>query len=273
MNVLVFDIETIPDIESGHAIFDLQGLDDASTVKAMRHIHQQKTGTDFLPLHLHKIIAISIVYRGMGDDMGNMVTVKSLGDTQSSEADLLRLFFIEIEERTPTLISWNGSGFDLPVIHYRALKNSISAPAYWDTGANNSAFCDDSADNYLSQQSQRHTDLKDVLASYNHNASAPLDHIAKLLGFPGKMGMDGSQVWDEYQAGKLVEIRNYCETDVLNTYLVYLRYQLMRSEINQDELEKEFNLLREVLDNEGQQSRPHLLDFSKHWAPRSLSEN
>jgi len=266
MNVLVFDIETIPDIEGGQAIFDLQGLDDASTVKAMRHIHQQKTGTDFLPLHLHKIIAISIVYRGIDDDMGNMVTVKSLGDTQSSEADLLRLFFIEIEERKPTLISWNGSEFDLPILYYQALKNSISAPAYWDKRANNSPFCDDSADNYLSQKNQRHIDLKEVLSSYNHNASAPLDHIAKLLGFPGKIGMGSSQVWDEYQEGKLVEIRNYCETGVLNTYLVYLRYQLMRGKINQGELEKEFNLLREVLDNEGQQRRPHLLNFSKHWA-------
>jgi predicted PolB exonuclease-like 3'-5' exonuclease len=263
MNVLVFDIETIPDIEGGQAIFDLQGLDDKSTAKAMMHMHQQKTGSNFLPLHLHKIVAISIVYRGMGDDMGKLVTVRSLGDESSSEADLVKLFFEEIEARTPTLVSWNGSGFDLPVIHYRALKNSISAPAYWEKGDNDSDF---RHDNYINRHHERHTDLKDVLASYNHQASAPLNDIAKLLGFPGKMGMDGSQVWDQYQAGKLAEIRNYCETDVLNTYLVYLRYQLMRGEINHEALEKEFNLLREVLDNKEQQGKAHLLEFSKHWA-------
>ncbi len=279
MNVLVFDIETIPDIEGGQAIFDLQGLDDKSTAKAMMHMHQQKTGSNFLPLHLHKIVAISIVYRGMGDDMGKLVTVSSLGDETSSEADLLKLFFEEIEARTPTLVSWNGSGFDLPVIHYRALKNSISAPAYWENGENDSSF---RHDNYINRHHERHTDLKDVLASYNHQASAPLNDIAKLLGFPGKMGVDGSlsadgslpangsQVWDHYQAGNINGIRNYCEIDVLNTYLVYLRYQLMRGEINHEALEKEFNLLREVLDNndqeDEQQGKAHLLEFSKHWA-------
>jgi len=128
MNVLVFDIETIPDIQSGQKIFDLEGLDDASTVKAMRHLRQQKEGTDFMPLHLYQIVAISVVYRGMGDDMGHEVSVRSLGKLESTEAELLTLFIEQIEERTPTLVSWNGTGFDLPVIHYRMLKNSISAP-------------------------------------------------------------------------------------------------------------------------------------------------
>jgi len=145
------------------------------------------------------------------------------------------------------------------VIHYRTLKNKISAPGYWEKGENNSAF---RYDNYLSRYHDRHTDLMDVLASYNQSSSAPLDEIATLLGFPGKLGMDGSKIWDEYRAGNLIGIRNYCETDVLNTYLVYLRYQLMRGELNQDELEKEFTLLRDVLDNSG---KDHLVQFSTAW--------
>ena len=211
----------------------------------------------------------------------------------------MQQFFDEVEGRTPTIVSWNGSAFELPVIHYRALKNSISAPAYWEKGENNADF---RQDNYLSRHHERHTDLKDVLASYNKQASAPLDDIARLLGFPGKIGKggslsadgslpaegsllaegslpangslpaegslpaNGSQVWDHYQAGNIKGIRSYCETDVLNTYLIYLRYQLMRGEIKADALEKEFNLLREVLDNEGQQGKAHLLELSKHWA-------
>ncbi len=260
MNVLVFDIETIPDIEGGQRIYDLNGLDEKSTAKALFHLRKQKTGNDFLPLHLQKIAAISVVYRGMGEDMGHEVSVRSLGDENSSEAELLTLFFEVIERRTPTIVSWNGSGFDLPVIHYRTLKNKISAPGYWEKGENNSAF---RYDNYLSRYHDRHTDLMDVLASYNHSATAPLDDIATLLGFPGKIGMDDSQVWDEYRAGNLAGIRDYCETDVLNTYLVYLRYQLMRGELNHEELEKEFTLLRDVLDNSGEN---HLVQFSKSWA-------
>ncbi len=262
MNILVFKIKTIPDIEAGQAIFDLQGLDDKSTVKAMRHMHQQKTGSETLPLHLHKIVAISIVYRGMGDDMGKWLAVRSLGDENSTETDLLQQFFDEVEGRTPTLVSWDGSDVDLPIIHYRALKNSISAPAYWEMGENNAEF---RHDNYLNRQHQRHTDLKDVLASYHRHASAPLNDIAKLLGFPGSLGVASSQLWDAFQAGGISGIRHSGETDVLNIYLIYLRYQLMRGEISGDELEKEFTLLREVLDNEPQSGGAHLLEFSKHW--------
>ncbi len=260
MNVLVFEIKTIPDIEGGQRIYGLEGLDDKSTAKAMYHIHQQKTGSSVLPLHLHKIAAISIVYRGMGDDMGNMVAVRSLGDLDASEAELLRLFFAEMKERTPTLVSWDGSAFALPVIHYRSLKNSVAAPNYWENGTHDEAF---RHDNYLSRQHERHTDLKDVLASYNHEATAPLNEIAKLLGFPGKMGMDDdNQVWQAYLSGNLKGIRDYCEVDVLNTYLIYLRYQLIRGEIDDEKLEQEYALLRNTLDNSEQ---AHLQSFSKAW--------
>jgi hypothetical protein len=260
MNVLVFDIETIPDIEGGETVYDLKGLDDKSTAKAMFHLRKQKTGNDFLPLHLQKIAAISVLFRGMGDDMGHEVSVQSLGDQDSSEAELLSLFFDKIEQRTPTLVSWNGSGFDLPVIHYRALRNKVSAPGYWEKGENNGAF---RYDNYLSRYHERHTDLKDVLASYNSQAAAPLDEISMLLGFPGKMGMDGSQVWREYLKGNLKGIRAYCETDVLNTYLVYLRYEFMRGNLNAEEMEQEYALLHDFLDNSGQN---HFQAFSKSWA-------
>lgn len=259
MNVLVFDIETVPDISGGKAIHDLQGLDDESTAKALFHLRKQQTGSDFLPLHLQKIVAISVVYRGMGEDMGHEVSVRSLGDENSTEAELLALFFNEIEQRTPTIVSWNGTGFDLPVIHYRMLKNKISAPGYWEKGDTNSAF---RKDNYLSRYHERHTDLKDVLSSYNQKAAASLQDISLLLGFPGKMGMDGSQVWDEYQNSNLTKIRNYCDTDVLNTYLIYLRYQLMRGELDNEELDTEFTLLRDELKNSGKQ---HLEEYAKAW--------
>lgn len=254
MNILVFDIETIPDIEGGQAIFDLKGLDDKSTAKAMKHIQQQKTGTDFLPLHLQKIIAISIVYRGMGDDMGKFVAVKSLGDEHSSEAELLKLLFVEIKEHEPQSISWNGSGFDLPVIMNRTLKNKLSLPDFW-------------------KEQYHHTDLKFVLSGYNTENPTSLDHMAKLLGFPGKMGMDGSQVWDEYQTKNIKGIRDYCETDVLNTYLIYLQYQLLRGELTQEELELEFDLLRGILESQSKETskensagkNTHLGAFLKAW--------
>jgi len=260
MNVLVFTIETIPDIEGGQRIHQLQGLDDDSTSKALFHLRKQQTGNRQLPLYLQRIASISLVFRGMGENMENEVSIRSLGNEKSSEAELLNLFFSEIEQRTPTLVSWDGTGFDLPVIHYRSLRNNVSAPGYWETVDNNNSF---RHDNYLSRYHDRHTDLRDVLSSYNESEGAPLNDIALMLGYPGNKGMDSDQIWDEYQQGNISTIRNYSETSVLNTYLVYLRFQLIRGVINEDELKQEIFLLRETLD---QSAKQHLQDFSQAWA-------
>jgi predicted PolB exonuclease-like 3'-5' exonuclease len=85
--------------------------------------------------------------------------------------------------------------------------------------------------NYISRYHTRHLDLMDLLALYNGRANAPLDDLAKLFGFPGKLGMDGGKVWEAWQAGKSAEIRDYCETDVINTYLVYNRFRRLRGEL------------------------------------------
>jgi len=259
MNVLAFNIETIPDIEGGQRIHQLQGLDESSTSKALFHLRQQQTGSRKLPLYLQRIASISVVCRGMGEDMDHEVSVKSLGDGNSSEADLLRLFFDEIEQRTPILVSWNGTGFDLPVIHYRSLKNNVAAPGYWEKGDNNNSF---RHDNYLSRYHDRHTDLMDVLSSYDESEGAPLNDIALMLGYPGKQGMDDSEVWDAFQEGKIQSIREYGETGVLNNYLVYLRFQLIRGELTEDELTKEHTLLKATLKNSAQ---AHLNNFAEAW--------
>jgi predicted PolB exonuclease-like 3'-5' exonuclease len=157
------------------------------------------------------------------------------------------------------LVTWNGGGFDLPVLHYRSLLHGVSAPHYWDTGELDREF---KWNNYLNRFHARHTDLMDVLSGYQGRATARLDDIAQMLGLPGKLGMDGSQVWDAYQAGKLAEIRDYCETDVLNTYLVYLRFELIRGNLDQKGHEMEIRRVRDFLKAE---SRPHFQAFLEAW--------
>ena len=259
MNVLAFNIETIPDIDGGQRIHQLQGLDDSSTSKALFHLRQQQTGSRKLPLYLQRIASISIVYRGMGEDMNHEVSIRSLGDENSTEAELLKYFFDEIEQRTPTLVSWNGTGFDLPVIHYRSLKNNVVASGYWENGDNNNSF---RHDNYLSRYHDRHTDLMDVLSSYNESEGAPLNDIALMLGYPGKQSMDDAQIWDEYLQGNIQSIREYGETGVLNNYLVYLRFQLIRGELTKEQFAEECSLLRNKLENSEQ---THLKDFAENW--------
>ena len=254
MNVMVFDIETVPDVEGGRRVYGLEGLDDAATAKAMAQLRVQKTGNDFLAHHLHRIVAISVVLRSR-----DSVKVWSLGDLASPEEELVQRFFDGLDRYTPTLVSWNGGGFDLPVLHYRALRHGIAAPRYWETGEEDNSF---RYNNYLSRFHWRHIDLMDVLAGYQMRAVAPLDEVATLLGLPGKMGMSGAKVWDAYQAGDLAGIRNYCETDVLNTYLVFLRFELMRGRLTPQAYAQECALVEQTLTEAGE---PHLQEFLAAW--------
>ena len=254
MNIFVFDIETVPDVVSGRRLYDLEGLDDQQTSSAMMALRREKTGSDFLPLHLQRIVAISAVLR-----QKDRVMVWSLGDLDSTESEIIQRFFSGIDKYTPTLVSWNGSGFDLPVLHYRSLLHGISAPRYWEVGDNDQQF---RWNNYLNRYHYRHMDVMDVLAGYQGRANAPLDEVATMLGFPGKMGMSGAHVWDEYSAGNLSGIRNYCETDVLNTYLVYLRFELIRGQLSESEYVKECERLRAML---LESPAPHLHEFCQQW--------
>ncbi|MBU1192273.1 MAG: 3'-5' exonuclease [Gammaproteobacteria bacterium] len=255
MNVLVFDIETIPDLDAGRRLYGLEDLNDKDVAKAMFHLRRQETGgSEFLRLHLHRVVAISAVLRSR-----DSLKVWSLGEPESDEKELVQRFFDGIDKYTPTLVSWNGGGFDLPVLHYRGLVHGIAAPRYWDTGDDDRDF---KWNNYQSRFHARHTDLMDVLSGYQPRAVAPLDDIASMLGFPGKMGMSGAKVWDNYLAGGIVDIRNYCETDVLNTYLVYLRFELMRGKLSAAEYHAECLQLRDYLKAE---AKPHFDEFLAAW--------
>ncbi len=254
MNLFVFDIETIPDVDGGRRLYDLEGLTDKEVANVMFHKRRQETGTEFLRLHLHRIVAISVVLRS-----SDRFAVWSLGDEDSGEKEIIERFFHGIEKYVPTIVSWNGKGFDLPVLHYRSLVHGVQAPQYWETGENNQSF---KWNNYLSRYHRRHTDLMDVLAGYEMRANAPLDEVATLLGFPGKMGMSGAKVWDNYQDGDIKGIRDYCETDVLNTYLVYLRFELINGNLTPEEYEAECDVVRTAL---AEENKPHLTEFLNAW--------
>ena len=98
---------------------------------------------------------------------------------------------------------------------------------------------------------------------YQPRANVPLDALAKLIGFPGKLGMDGGKVWEAWQAGKIAEIRDYCETDVMNTYLVSLRYRLMRGELSPADYAVEIGFVRGELTRLG---KPHWREFLAAWS-------
>jgi predicted PolB exonuclease-like 3'-5' exonuclease len=253
--VLVFDLETIPDVAGlrrlGHGS---ASMSDDDVVKAAQEARLASHGTDFLPLHLQRVAVVGCVFR---DDQG--FRVKTLGQADDPESVLIAGFFKTIERYTPRLLSWNGSGFDLPVLHYRSLIHGIAAPRYWDTGEDDRDF---KFNNYINRYHNRHVDLMDVLAKFNGRANAPLDDLAKLCGFPGKLGMDGSQVWSAWTQGRADEVRAYCETDVVNTWLVYCRFRLLKGELDAQSYNAEVQLVRDTLQAIG---APHWQEYLAAW--------
>lgn len=256
MHCFAFDIETVPDTDLGRRIWDLDGLSDKDVGNAMMFRQQQRTGSEFLPLHQHRVVAISVALRTR-----DTFRVWTLGDAESDEAEIVGRFFDGLERYAPTLVSWNGSGFDLPVLNYRALLHGVQAPRYWEVGDDDREF---RYNNYLGRFHWRHIDLMDVLSGYQVRARAGLDQVAMMLGFPGKLGMSGDKVWSTWLEGGIGEIRDYCETDVLNTYLVYLRFEHMRGRLDQAALEREEALVRQTL---ADAERAHLGEFLAAWPP------
>ncbi len=262
VNVLVFDIETVPDVDGARHLWGLGDLDDEAVAKVMFAKRQQETAgtSDFLRHYLHRIVAISAVLRS--DDR---LVVWSLGEDDEDEKALITRFYEGVERYTPTLVSWNGGGFDLPVLHYRALINRVVAARYWEVGDEERSF---RYNNYLGRFHWRHLDLMDVLAGYQLRAVASLDEIASLLGAPGKLGMTGADVWAHFLAGDIAAIRAYCETDVLNTYLVYLAFEHMRGHLGSRAYAHEEARLRDYL---SEAAKPHFEEFLSAWP--NVSEN
>jgi len=251
-SVLAFDIETIPDVAGIRRLHDLPAdLPDAEVAEVAFQIRRTKTGSDFLPPQLHKVAVISCVFRS---DEG--LRVFSL---EGQEADVIRRFYEGIEKFVPQLVSWNGGGFDLPVLNYRALIHGVAAPVFWETGDENRDF---RYNNYISRYHARHLDLMDVLAMYQPRNNAALDEVALLAGFPGKIGVGGAKVWQTYLAGGIAEIRDYCEADTANTYLLFLRYQLLRGVFTKTAYEREIQLLKSYLKD---LDKPHWREFLKLW--------
>jgi len=246
--ILTFDIETIPDIESAKKIYGLEQLNDTQAWQAIQVKRIEKSGSDFLPHFLQKIIAISIVFQDH-----QSIKIWSIGNDGENEPEIIQRFFSGLEKHQPTLVSWNGQGFDLPVLHYRSLLHHIQAPIYWESGEN---FPEFKWNNYLNRYHYRHLDVMDVLSGYQNRAFAPLDELAQMVGLPGKIGLHGSEVYPAYLNGEIDKICHYCESDVLNTYLLFLRFNWIRGLISHQQYR---NILEQL------ESLIHSNQNNEHW--------
>src|SRR5262249_31048972 len=142
---------------------------------------------------------------------------------ERTEKELITAFCDKIAELSPQLVTFNGNSFDLPVLRYRAMVHGVSAPG----------LC---ARPYFHRYTEDAIDLCDALSSFSSQGKATLHEISRIVGLPGKpKGFDGLEVERYFHKGRNKEIAKYCETDIVNTYRVWLRYELFRGRLGENE--------------------------------------
>lgn len=262
-NLFIFDIETIPDTETGKKLLDIEG----STVeirKALEDYHLAITDNknSFLRQPFHKIIAISfieceIIRDFNGTEFYKIIDIRSGGDLLASEADLVKGLFSHLKKKLSRLVSFNGRHFDLPVLKYRAMKHGVEASWLYKNG--------DKWNNYNQRYSlDWHCDLAEAFSDFGASAKVKMNELCATFGFPGKIGVDGSQVSQMYDDNKLQEIRDYCETDVINTYLLYLTYQHHTGTLSSDSFDKCKIDLKNFL-REKSKEKSNFAEFLEEW--------
>ncbi len=258
---LVFDIESIPDTNGIRRIHDLSpDMSDSDVAEFAFARQREKNKTDFLPLYLQRVVTISVLFR-----TDSIFQIWSLTEPQLNEAQIIDRFFQGIDRYTPNLVSWNGSGFDLPVLHYRAMAHGVVAKTYWDKGEDDRRF---KYNNYHNRYHARHTDLMKVIGSFDPRAMAPLDHLCKVYGLPGKVGMHGGSVWESFRDGNMHVVDPYCETDVMNLYLLYLLYQRMRGVMSPEAYAEETSVVHAFL---SASDKDHWKTFLAAWDAYPIS--
>ena len=212
-DVMVWDLETIPDI-GGFA--RANNLIDKSPDEIRTAI-----GDDFPKLIYHSIICIGALVAKRSQSGWEVQAVGAPHVGQRPEKELIESFVNKIAQISPQLVSYNGCGFDLPVLRYRAMIHKVFAP-----GMHNRA--------YYHRYTDDNVDLCDVLSSFSYGGKVKLDELSRIMGLPGKPdGIDGSQVEAYFNAGRIQEIADYCKSDVINTYRLWLRHELFRGRLDE----------------------------------------
>lgn len=259
--VLVFDIETIADVDGARRIYpQLKDLNDADTLAALTSLRTQEAGHDFMRLPLQRIVCISALYLKEGQ-----FSLFSLSADKFSEEEILTKFFRAFSEVSalPQLVSWNGSGFDIPVLIYRAMQYNLSAPWLFEEG---NRITNMRYDNYVNRFHSRHLDLMDRFSQYGASRREGMDVVASLYGLPGKTDVDGSMVGDLVANNDWHTLSVYCESDVMNTWLIYLRWLRLTGVLSGSEFEQWQAQTRDYLSHKTQaDGTPRHQAFLNDW--------
>ncbi len=244
--ICVFDIESIPDVDLLREIYGYEG-DDFEVCKQAFAYQKEISGSEFLPLPFHKIISIASL---AADDFGNFIKVGHFAKDillEEREEILLKEFNAFMNRKNPKLVSFNGRGFDVPLIGLKSLKYNIDMSWYYEN--ENQDIGKNKWDNYMKRYSDRfHIDLFDVLGNYGATRYLNLDVLCKMSGILGKYDVSGNQVYEIiFKENDIKKVDSYCESDVLNTYWLYLKFEITRGFINLDDYKSNLKKMKEAI--------------------------
>jgi len=221
------------------AIFDVETRIDKALVKAVLHrddeigeeeayertrahlLARSRSGSDFFPLAFH--VPVSVVIGEVNDERV-LTGVQVLGADGYSEAGIVREFWERIERFRGTLVTFNGRNFDLPVMELAALRHGCVMPRYFKGGFR------------YRYSDEAHYDLYEFVTNFGaYSVRGGFHLLAQLVGLPGKGEVDGAGVQALWEGGRLADIHAYCRRDVIQTYFLFLRFELMRGRITAEQ--------------------------------------
>ena len=229
MPVIVYDIETIPDISGISRAFGLH-VGDATSAESF-------FGDKFPPAPFHKIVAIAMLtatYEGDGSWRVREISAPHAGEM--TEKEIIEKFMATVDQTMPILVSYNGASFDLPVILWRAALHKVA-------GLHLSRFSKS-----FPRSRDHHWDLCDLLSGFEAKNRVKLDVACKFLGVEGKSGgVDGSQVAELAQRGEFSAIADYCTGDIAALHRIFLRREVVNNRLSDQGLQDSLDSLEQAL--------------------------
>lgn len=255
---LVFDVEAVAD---GALVARIRYPDDdlppAEAVRRYRDELMDKKGNDVLPPTFMLPISVAVA---KVDPAFRLLDLTALDAPKYRPHVIAEKFWQGWSHYgRPTLITFNGRGYDLPVLELAAFRYGLSVPGWFNLHARSY----EQARNRYNLDS--HVDLMDLLSNYGAvRMTGGLNLFANLIGKPGKTGVDGSQVQDMYDAGEADAINDYCRCDVLDTYFVFLRSRVLLGKLS---LQREQALVEETKTwlTRQAESDPACAHYLEHW--------
>jgi predicted PolB exonuclease-like 3'-5' exonuclease len=206
------------------------------------------------------VVAIGVLVAKLSKTSeGVSVYVEKTGCITGPEDQIIHRFWTFFDRHEPLLVTWNGRGYDVPVLLQRALIRGVPTPKWFQAGRRYESYSYRYSANW-------HCDLMDQFSGYGACTRTPMDLFARAMGLPGKLGGNGADVEAMFEAGEIENIAAYCECDVLNLYGIYLRWLMVTGQMGAAEYEESEKQLAEFL---RAKNKAHHATFLARWDRRS----